>query len=81
MICFRDMTFCCSDRHKPTCERQWTPELAAAAEQWWGGPDAPVMFASFCGGYDPEADADAADRTRDRREDDRMMEQAEREGL
>lgn len=48
MMCFRDMTFCSSKEHKPDCSRQWTPELSAAAERWWGKPGAPVAFAPFC---------------------------------
>ena len=52
MICFLDMTFCCSETHKPDCDRQWTPELQAAADRWWSGfpGSAPVAFSPYCGG-------------------------------
>jgi hypothetical protein len=50
MICFRDMTFCCSEQHASDCDRQWTPELQAQAERWWGSANAPVAFSAFCGG-------------------------------
>jgi len=49
MMCFKDMTFCSSLNHRPDCDRQWTPELAAEARRWWGGPGAPVAFSAFCG--------------------------------
>lgn len=43
MICYRDMTFCalnlCGD---PNCPRLLTQEVKAAADAWWGGPDAPI---------------------------------------
>lgn len=50
MICFRDMTFCCSEVHTNDCTRQWTPELQAAADRWWQGckGPAPVCFAPLC---------------------------------
>jgi hypothetical protein len=50
VICFRDMTFCCSEQHKPECTRAWTADLQKAAERWWGSPEAPVAFSPFCGG-------------------------------
>ncbi len=49
MMCFRDMTFCSN----PTCTcepfRRLTDEVLAAAEQWWGGPGAPISMANLCG--------------------------------
>jgi hypothetical protein len=50
VICFRDRTYCSRTEHAPDCERQWTPELQAEAERWWGGPDAPVCFGPCCDG-------------------------------
>lgn len=49
MICFKDRTFCCSPNCQNKCGRQWTEELRKQAEEWWGGPDAPVAFSYFCG--------------------------------
>lgn len=45
MICYRDMTFCphyrdCADAG--TCHRPLTPEVVAAAHQWWGKEGAPI---------------------------------------
>jgi hypothetical protein len=48
VICFKDRTFCSSKNHKPECDRRWTPELQAEADQWWGKPGAPVSFINFC---------------------------------
>ena len=48
MICFMDRTFCASPECKGECGRQWTPELAERAKQWWGGEGAPVSFGNFC---------------------------------
>jgi hypothetical protein len=55
MLCFRDKTFCSSKNHRPDCDRQWTLELEAAAEKWWGGPGAPVAFAPLCDAPNNEA--------------------------
>lgn len=49
MICFRDETFCGSKGCVGKCGRQWTKELAVAAERWWGNPNCPVAFSNFCG--------------------------------
>ncbi len=43
MICYKDMTFCpfhetCAD----PCSRALTDEVRAAAERWWGKPEAPI---------------------------------------
>lgn len=49
MMYFRDQTFCSN----PDCTcgpyRKWTQELEDEAHHWWKGPDAPVVFADFCG--------------------------------
>lgn len=47
MICFRDMTFCSSDCTNTACMRHFGDDDRAAAENWWGGPDAPVAFSDF----------------------------------
>lgn len=44
-MCYRDMTFCpfyedC--KHREECHRPLTPEVVKKAEEWWGGPDAPI---------------------------------------
>lgn len=49
MLGFRDMTFCASKDCIGKCGRQWTSELQAQAENWWGSPEAPVAFSLFCG--------------------------------
>jgi hypothetical protein len=48
MMCFRDMTFCCSKTKKHTCGREFTDLDQRAADKWWGKPGAPVAFANFC---------------------------------
>jgi hypothetical protein len=48
MICFKDRTFCCAPNCKNECGRQWTDELQRQADEWWGGPGAPVAFSDFC---------------------------------
>ena len=58
MICFRDQSYCAAgDRCQTTpCGRRFTAEDQAAAERWWGGPDAPVAFADYhatCEDYSP----------------------------
>jgi len=45
MICYRDTTFCRYYRDcalAETCHRPLTPEVRAAAEEWWGEPGAPI---------------------------------------
>jgi hypothetical protein len=46
MICFRDQSFCKESDQCATssCDRKWTTEQQAAAQRWWGGPNAPVSF-------------------------------------
>jgi len=46
MICFKDRTFCTDPAC--TCERRLTLEVIAAAQEWWGSPDAPTSTASSC---------------------------------
>ncbi len=48
MISYRDTTFCASKVKKHTCGREFTEEDAKRAEQWWGGKDYPVAYATFC---------------------------------
>lgn len=47
-ICFRDKAFCEAARNmdciNTSCHRYFGPETQAAAERWWGGPDAPIAF-------------------------------------
>ena len=44
MICYRDRTFCeaedCDKFRK--CPIALTPQVKRAAEEWWGGKDAPI---------------------------------------
>lgn len=59
MICFRDMTFCSSDCTNTACHRHFGADDRAAAEKWWGGPDAPVAFSDLsltCQFYKGERD-------------------------
>lgn len=56
MICFRDMAFCDAPCANAACRRNFTPELRAAAGEWWGGDGAPVAFSNFrdgCADYQP----------------------------
>lgn len=46
MISFKDKSF--TKHPQCNCARKWTPELAAQAEKWWGGPGAPVAFVAGC---------------------------------
>lgn len=50
MISYRDTTFCIS----PNCTCVWklTPEIEAAAAEWWKGckGEPPIAKAYFCGG-------------------------------
>jgi hypothetical protein len=62
MLCFRDMTFCSAECRTTDCRRNWTPEKAAEARQWWGDMkgEAPVAFSDFsahCSDYDPPEEA------------------------
>ncbi len=51
MICYKDKIWCpywmlCKNGHG--CDRAYTPDVQKAAEQWWGGKNAPVqMYGSF----------------------------------
>jgi hypothetical protein len=49
MMSYKDRTFCCSEVHKPDCDRQLTEEVIQAAIKWWGSEDAPIAVADFCG--------------------------------
>lgn len=45
MICYKDKTFCpfyetCDKRND--CSRPLTPQVKAAAANWWGSDDAPI---------------------------------------
>ena len=45
MICYKDKTFCtfyetCNKRKD--CSRPLTPQVKAAAANWWGSNDAPI---------------------------------------
>lgn len=56
MLCFRDMTFCAAECANADCERRLTPEVRAAAFDWWRGPGAPMAVADFsprCAIYQP----------------------------
>lgn len=58
MFCYRDSTFCISPNCENECGRKLTPEIEAAAKQWWKqiAPDdeggAPIAMSYFCGGQD-----------------------------
>lgn len=57
MICYKDMTFCASDCTLSSCFRHWDADKSAAAQKWWGKPDAPVAFFDFsndCPSYTPQ---------------------------
>lgn len=48
MICYKDMTFCCSDCTNSKCERHWDDKKRADARKWWGSDEGvPVAFADF----------------------------------
>lgn len=62
MLCFRDVTYCSAACQTVDCHRNFTPEMKAAAERWWGGPGAPIAFANYsegCDDYDPPPEASA----------------------
>lgn len=48
MICFRDRAYCEAARKmecvNTKCYRFFGPDTQAAAEKWWGGPEAPIAF-------------------------------------
>lgn len=46
---YKDTTFCVSPACVGACGRGLTPAVLAAAEEWWGGKDAPIAVGSFCG--------------------------------
>ena len=50
MMCYRDMTFCrfyedC--KHKDNCARPLTPEVLAAAQEWWSPCTGGAPIAQF----------------------------------
>lgn len=50
MICYRDMTFCIAKCATVDCSRKYTPEVQAAADEWWGGINdqgGPVAVSDF----------------------------------
>lgn len=47
MISFLGRSFCSAACRTTDCPRNFTPELQRRAEEWWGGPDAPVAYADF----------------------------------
>jgi len=48
MMCYKDMTFCCSKNCKNKCGRKLTDKIRSDAEKWWGSPEAPISIAEFC---------------------------------
>lgn len=48
MICYRDMTFCCSKNCKNNCGRKLSEEIKQGAKKWWGGKDYPISMSEFC---------------------------------
>lgn len=63
MICYRDRTYCISPNC--VCGRKLTPEIEAAAEEWWGKPGAPIAMSYFCGGEPDAEPVKVADKGRD----------------
>lgn len=56
MICFRDRSFCSAKCLTKDCDRQFDEEQRKVAEEWWGGPNAPVGYMDFsnsCPDYTP----------------------------
>lgn len=56
MICYKDMTFCCSDCTNDSCFRYFGEEQSKGAKEWWShnSDNAPVAFSDFsdtCKGY------------------------------
>jgi hypothetical protein len=50
MICYKDRTFCCdAECINQECWRYFGHQQQKDAEEWWGGPEAPVAFADFSG--------------------------------
>lgn len=55
MTRFRDITYCSSDCMNRDCEKNYSPEKAAAAEAMWG-KNPPIDFADLktgCADYRP----------------------------
>ena len=48
MLCYQDMTFCCSKNCKNKCGRQLTEEIRQKAKVWWGSDEVPIAVAEFC---------------------------------
>ena len=46
-ICFQDRTFCDAECAAKDCSRMLTDGVIAAAERWWGGPDAPICISDM----------------------------------
>lgn len=42
MMCYLDTTFCTAKCGTVDCPVKLTPEVIAAAERWYGEPDAPI---------------------------------------
>lgn len=57
MICYQDRGWCeLSDQcARKDCSRNFNTEHKAAAEQWWGNPNAPVQFQPMQGGTECKA--------------------------
>lgn len=47
MLTYLGRAFCTAKCLTLDCPRNVTPEVQAAAEKWWGGPDAPMTFMSL----------------------------------
>lgn len=62
MICYRDMTFCTALCGNTECNRKYTPEVQAAADEWWsgdeGGPVAISDFSPICPDHIEVTDCD-----------------------
>jgi hypothetical protein len=56
MLTYLDRAFCTAKCLTLDCPRNVTPEVEAAAEKWWGGPDFPMRLMPLneqCDGYQP----------------------------
>ena len=58
MLCYADKTFCnnpgCTNNK---CKKKLTDEVKRKADEWWGGPGAPVAVMDFretCGEFKEE---------------------------
>lgn len=63
MIGYRDMTFCTQSecaRFGKDCHRSLTDEVKRQAEQWWGGPGAPIY--TFAPSEKPECFEEKKDK-------------------